>query len=204
VSFAGASGIPGLGRATVSYVKSFDQTICPGQVVGQRTSLIDVAGKGQLKIAMEFPYCANPAPNSTVHRGTIVEGTGICAGASGSLQIASTVNAPTCGTGGCGGSANDTWKGSVSVPGLVFDLTSPVLQGVGSKSVKAPRNAKSVRVRYSVTAQDDVGGPLPVTCVPRSGSRFTVGRKKVTCTAEDASANVAIASFMVTVKRARR
>jgi HYR domain len=203
VGFSGMSGIPGLGRATVTYAKSFDQTICPGRVVGQRTSLIDVAGKGQLKVAMEFPYCADPAPNSTVHRGTIVEGTGIYAGASGSLQIASTVGAPRCGTGGCMGSANDTWTGSLSVPGLAFDLTAPVLQGVRSKSVRAPKNAKSVRIRYAVTALDNVGGTVPVTCVPRSGSRFSVGRKKVTCSAEDASANVTTARFTVTVRKKR-
>jgi hypothetical protein len=203
VGFSGMSGIPGLGRATVTYVKSFDQTICPGQVVAQRISLIDVAGKGQLRVAMEFPFCADPAPNSTVHRGTVVEGTGIFEGASGSLQIASTVGAPRCGTGGCMGSANDTWTGSLSVPGQAFDLTAPVLQGVRSKSVKAPRDAKGVRVRYSISAQDDVDGPVPVTCVPRSGSRFSIGRKKVACSAEDLSANVATTSFTVTVRRKR-
>jgi HYR domain len=203
VNFSGTSGIPGLGRATVTYVKSFDQTICLGQVVGQRTSLIDVAGKGQLEIAMEFPYCADPAPNSTVHRGTIVEGTGIFAGASGSLQIASTVAAPRCGTGGCMGSANDTWTGNLSVPGLAFDLTAPVVQGARSKSLKAPRNAKSVRVRYSVTAQDDVEGQVPVKCKPASGSRFKVGRTKVTCSAEDTSANLTATGFTVTVRRTR-
>jgi hypothetical protein len=194
VGFSGLSGIPGLGRATVTYVKSFDQTICPGRVVAQSTSLIDVAGKGQLKVAMESPFCVDPAPNSTVHRGTVVEGTGIFAGASGSLQIASTVGAPRCGTGGCMGSANDTWTGSLSVPGLAFDLTAPVLQGVRSKSV---------RIRYAVTALDNVEGTVPVTCVPRSGSRFSVGRKKVTCSAEDTSANLTTASFTVTVRKKR-
>jgi HYR domain len=204
VMFSGTSGIPGLGRATATYVKSFDQTICPGQVVGQRTSLIDVAGKGQLKVAMEFPYCADPAPNSTVHRGTIVEGTGIFAGASGSLQIASTVEAPRCGTGGCMGSANDTWTGNLSVPGFEFDLTPPVLQPIPSKRVKAARNAKTVRVRYSPKAQDAVDGPVSVKCKPGSSSLFKVGRTtKVTCTAEDTSANVTTTSFTVTVRKKR-
>jgi hypothetical protein len=153
---------------------------------------------------MEVPFCADPAPNSTVHRGTVVEGTGIFAGASGSLQIASTVEAARCGPGGCLGSANDTWTGSLSVPGLAFDLTAPVLRGVRSKRVRAPENAKSVRVRYSVTAQDDVDGQVPVKCKPASGSRFKVGRTtKVTCTAEDASANVATTSFTVTVRKKR-
>jgi hypothetical protein len=204
VSFSGATGIPGLGRATVTYVKSFDQTICPGQVVAQKTSLIDVAGKGQLKVAMEYPYCVNPAPNSTVHSGTIIEGTGVFAGATGSLQIASTVAGPQCGTGGCQGSANDTWTGTLAVPGLEFDLTAPVFQPFASKRVKAPKKAKTVRVRYAPMAQDAVDGVVPVQCKPASGSRFKVGRTtRVTCSAEDTSANVATTNFRVKVTRRR-
>ena len=59
VRFSGARGIPGLGRATVTYVKSFDQTICPDQVTQQKTTLIDVAGKGQIKVAMDYPVCVD-------------------------------------------------------------------------------------------------------------------------------------------------
>lgn len=204
VQFSGAVSIPGLGRAMVSYVKSFDPTICPDQVTQQRTTLIDVAGKGQIKIAMNHPVCADPAPSSVVIGGTIAEGTGIYVGASGTLQVASTVYAASCGPGGCTGSANDTWTGSLVVPGREFDLTPPVFQSVASRTVKAPKKAKTVRVRYAPKAQDAVDGPVSVKCKPGSGSLFKVGRTtKVTCSAEDTSANVATSSFKITVKRRR-
>lgn len=205
VQFTAANGIPGLGRATITYVKSFDDTICPGRVVQQKTTLVDVAGKGQLTVAMDYPVCSDIAPSSVVNRGTIAEGTGIYAGASGSLQFASTVNAPLCGAGGCTGSSNDTLTANLAVPGREFDLTPPVFQAVASKRVKAPKKAQTVRVRYAPTAQDAVDGPVPVTCMPRSGSLFKVGRRtRVLCSAEDTSANVATTSFIVTVKRSRR
>jgi hypothetical protein len=204
VEFTGAAGIPGLGRATVTYVKSFDTTICPSGVVQQRTALVEVAGKGRLEIAMDFPVCSDVAPSSVVNRGTIAGGTGIYAGASGSFQFASTVNAASCGGSGCRGTSMDTWTGSLAVPGREFDLTPPVFQPVTSKRVQAPRKAKTVRVRYAPQAQDAVDGPMPVTCKPSSGSRFKVGRTtRVSCSAEDTSANVATTSFSVRVTRRR-
>ena len=196
VRFLGAIGIPGLGRATFSYVKSFDETICPGRVVQQKTTVVDVARKGQIKVAMDYPVCANTAPASVVIKGTIVEGTGTFAGASGSLQLASTVNI---------GSGRDTWTGTLTVTGLDFDLTPPVLRPLASKRVEAQKRAKTVRVRYSPKAQDVVDGPVPVTCKPRSGSRFKVGRTtRVSCSAEDTSANIATASFKIKVARKSR
>jgi HYR domain len=204
VRFMGAAGIPGLGSATVTYVKSFDDTICPGRVVQQKTALVDVVGKGRLEIAMDYPVCSDLAPSSVVNRGTISGGTGIYAGATGTLQFASTVNAPSCGGGGCVGGSTDTWTGSLAVPGREFDLTAPVFQPVASRRVKAPEKAKTVRVRYAPQAQDAVDGPMPVACKPASGSRFKVGRTtRVSCTAEDTSANVATTSFTVKITRRR-
>jgi hypothetical protein len=204
VRFVGSVGIPGLGRATVTYIKSFDDTICPGRVTSTKTAAIDVAGKGQIEVAMDYPACADPAPNNVVLGGTIVGGTGRFAGASGSLRLANSVNAPSCGPGGCTGSGTDSWIGELAVPGHAFDLTAPVFQPVASKRVKAPRKAKTVRVRYAPQAQDTVDGSAPVTCQPSSGSRFKVGRTtRVTCSAEDTSANVATTSFSVKVTRRR-
>jgi len=204
VSFGGTVGIPGLGQARVEYVKSFDPTICPDRVVQQKTTVIDVAGKGQIKVAMDYPVCNDPAPSSVTMGGTIVEGTGIFGGASGTIQFASTVNAAACGPGGCRGTSSDTWTGSLAVPGREFDLTAPVFQPLSLKTVKAPAKAKTVRVRYAPKAQDAVDGAVPVKCRPSSGSRFKVGRTtRVTCSAEDTSANVAIASFSVKVTRRR-
>ena len=203
VRFVSLAGIPGLGRSTITYVKYFDETLCPNRVLNQTSSVIDVEGKGQINIT-HGRLCGDYAPASTVLDGTISGGTGKFAGASGSLRLASTTSAARCGNGGiCFGTGSDTWTGNLSVPGVEFDVAPPVLQGARSKSVKAPWKARSVRVRYSVTAQDG-SGSVAATCLPRSGSRFKVGRTKVKCTAEDASANVAAASFTVTVKRARR
>ena len=42
---------------------------------------------------------------------------------------------------------------------------------------------------------------MPAVCRPKSGSRFKIGKTTVRCEATDSSANVAKASFTVTVKR---
>jgi hypothetical protein len=58
-----------------------------------------------------------------------------------------------------------------------------------------------VRVIYKVTASDAVDGSVPVSCQPRSGSRFKIGRTFVKCSATDTSANAETESFSVKVKR---
>ena len=87
------------------------------------------------------------------------------------------------------------------MPGLEFDVTPPGLKGAVSKTVRAPKNAKRVRVRYTVTAQDAVDGSVPVSCMPRSGAFFKLGRTKVSCAATDKSGNTRQAQFAITVKR---
>jgi HYR domain-containing protein len=207
VGFLGQADVPGLGRVTETYAKAFDQSICPDKVTSFSRAVFDVAGKGQIEVTMDsWPACGDPAVSSptgvtvTLH-GRVTGGTGSFAGASGSLTVVNHVNPPSCGAGGCRGSAMDTWTGTLVVPGLEFDLTPPVLSGATSKTVKALRKAKFARVRYAVKAQDDADGSVPVKCKPASGSRFKVGRTKVSCSATDSSANVTAATFTVTVKR---
>ncbi len=120
------------------------------------------------------------------------------AGATGSLTFLTHVTTKPQGE---RGASSDIWTGTLAVPGLEFDLTPPMISGAVSKTVRAPRRAKRVRVRYSVTAQDAVDGSVPVDCVPRSGSFFWLGRTRVACTATDSSANASGAGFTVTVKR---
>lgn len=91
--------------------------------------------------------------------------------------------------------------GAIDVPAA--DTTPPTLSGAKNKSVRATRGAKRLRVRYTVRAQDAIDGSVPVTCTPRSGSFFKLGRTKVECSATDSSGNAAKARFTVTVKRAR-
>lgn len=106
--------------------------------------------------------------------------------------------------GGCRcGTARDTWTGTLTVPGLDFDITPPSLTGAVSKILRAPRGAKRMRVRYRVTAEDEVDGAVPAICTPRSGSFFKLGRTRVTCSATDSSGNTRDARFTVTVRRAR-
>jgi hypothetical protein len=44
---------------------------------------------------------------------------------------------------------------------------------------------------------------VAVACFPKSGSRFHVGRTKVSCKSVDSSANPATARFVIRVKRVR-
>ena len=191
--------ISGLGRASHTYMYNGDFTRCgPGDVVilGYTTTL-RVAGKGEISVSVADAPCLLadiPALNAT-QSFTVTGGTGIYAGASGSGRIERAANF----TGG-GAAGKDTWIGTLVVPGLEFDVTPPTLSGATSKTVRAPRGAKRVRVTYKVTASDNADGQVPVTCKPRSGSRFPIGRTVVRCSGTDSSANTGSASFRVTVR----
>jgi hypothetical protein len=45
---------------------------------------------------------------------------------------------------------------------------------------------------------------VPVSCKPRPGSLFRVGRTKVTCKAVDSSGNTVTGRFTVTVKQTKK
>ena len=102
-----------------------------------------------------------------------------------------------------GGAGTDTWIGTLSVPGLEFDVTRPIFSGASSRTARTPAGRRSVRVRLSVKATDEVDGARPVACSPRSGSRFRIGRTLVACAATDRSGNTAKARFVVTVLAGR-
>ena len=86
------------------------------------------------------------------------------------------------------------------MPGREFDLAGPALSGATARTVRAPKGATRVRVRYSVTAQDAVDGAVAAACKPRSGTFFRVGRTKVTCSATDSSGNTSSAAFTIRVR----
>jgi uncharacterized repeat protein (TIGR03803 family) len=81
---------------------------------------------------------------------------------------------------------------------LESDDTPPVLQVPGTLVVNAtaPTGAK---VNYVVSATDESGEPVTISCSRASGSIFPIGTTTVTCTATDASGNVSQASFKVKV-----
>jgi hypothetical protein len=163
-----------------------------------------IANKGEIDFAIaETPGCFVDTPGgvgNVTQTFTVTGGTGIYAGASGSGHIQAAASPSTSNNTYVG---FETWTGTLSVPGLDFDVTAPILTGATNKTVRARRGAKRVRVTYSVTARDAVDGEIAASCSPTSGSRLQLGRTLVTCSASDTSANTGTAKFRVTVRPAR-
>lgn len=80
----------------------------------------------------------------------------------------------------------------------VVDTTAPVISGVTNQTVEMDSVSGAI-VTYGITAVDAMDGPLPVNCVPVSGSVFSYGTSSAICSATDADGNNATASFNVTV-----
>ena len=81
---------------------------------------------------------------------------------------------------------------------LFVDVTPPVLQLPGNLVVNATSPAGAT-VNYAVTASDDSGAAVTLSCSPLSGSVFAIGTTTVNCTATDPSGNVSSGSFTVKV-----
>jgi HYR domain len=197
--FVGNALVRGLGRVTERYTKTFDGNLGGGCVHTLATAVIAVDGRGEITLSMLGPACELLPPARSSFDATITGGSGPFVGASGMIRISSSVSERGAGE----GIAIDRWSGTLIVPGRDFDLTTPTLEGAVSKTVRAPRKAKHVRVHYTVTARDAVDGSVPVACTPRSGGFFKLGRTKVKCSATDSSANTGRAEFTITVRRAR-
>lgn len=161
---------------------------------------LTVAGKGDIEVVAAEPPCVLvDLVRTQTQTFTVTGGTGTYAGASGSGTLERSLGGETA----SGRLGHELWTGTLSVPGLEFDVTPPELSGAVAKTVRARGGAGRASVRYSVTARDGVDGRLPVACRPRSGSKFKIGRTVVTCSATDSSANTQTARFTITV-RARR
>jgi HYR domain len=160
---------------------------------------LSVPGKGEIALRVDGTGCVSRVapPLRADASFTITGGTGRYVGASGSGTYVDVSHGPPTWRG------TDTWTGTLVVPGLNFDLTPPTLTGAVNRAIRAPRRLKRVRVTFAVRAQDDLDGALPVTCRPRSGSWFNIGRTRVHCSATDTSGNTGTATFTVTVKRRR-
>jgi hypothetical protein len=200
----GSEIIRGLGNVTETYPYFVDGSPagCAGDEVRvlPATVRLSVIGKGEIALRVQGSGClprVPPAPVQGVETFTITGGSGRYAGASGGGTIAHASYGPPDWSG------RDTWSGMLVVPGLDFDLTAPILTGVRNRTVRAPRGKERVRVKYAVSARDEVDGAIRAACQPRSGSRFRIGRTRVRCSATDTSGNTSTGAFIVTVKRAR-
>lgn len=84
-----------------------------------------------------------------------------------------------------------TTQGEFSV--VVADVTAPVL------TLPADFASPTPLVEYTVSAEDNLDGPVPVTCNYPSGSVFPTGVIEVICVAYDLQFNPAVGAFYVTV-----
>ncbi|MFN2469068.1 MAG: HYR domain-containing protein [Gaiellaceae bacterium] len=90
--------------------------------------------------------------------------------------------------------------GEAKVAVRIRDTKPPVFQRVPTTLVRRIDGPGPAPVRYPApTARDVIDGTVPVECEPPSGSRFPLGETQVFCTATDANANSALATFVVEV-----
>lgn len=199
----GTGIVPGLGQVSEQYTfpaLSGPPTCPDGQYrVVDYTVRFTVVGKGDIDLAVPGTIECLPFFNFPTPTATITAGSGLYAGASGSAVLTT-----MAASNGNGASGSDTWVGTLSVPHLTFDLNPPVINGAVDKTARAPKKKKAVRVRFALSADDDVDGALPVTCAPPSGARFRIGHTVVQCSALDKSGNAQAATFTITVKKAAR
>src|SRR4051794_27827762 len=191
----GSGAVRGLGEVSEKYTFFVQEGACDR--VFETTVRLEVAGKGELQLTLDRYRgdCISSSLNLS-RAFTITGGSGIYAGASGGGTVTHRASPTPSGSHG-----TDTWTGTLSVPGLEFDVSPPALSGAVNKTVRARKGSKRARVSYAVTARDAVDGSVPVSCRPRSNSRFKIGRTLVECSATDTSANAKAAHFRVTVKR---
>jgi hypothetical protein len=90
-------------------------------------------------------------------------------------------------------------KASGSFKVTVKDRTRPTLTPPKDMTVEAT-SADGAAVAYTISASDQVDGPVPVTCSPASGSTFPLKTTPVTCSAADKAGNQATGGFTITVE----
>ncbi len=198
VDATGTAPVPGLGSATETFSEtSATSGSCTHTTFGD--AVIEIAGKGELHLALDHPSaCDPPLGDDDTGTFTVTGGTGPYAGATGSGTLSFTdfrATGPTTAT------ETHTWTGQITA-NSDFDTTPPLI--TGAKPVVVKTRKRAVRVHYTPpTATDAADGTVPVHCRPKSGSRFSIGRTRVNCSATDSSDNTASASFTVTVKHKR-
>ena len=174
----GPVAVPGFGYVAESYIFAAETATQPSCPAGEYKALsysatITAKGRGELFLSVagsdKCLQTTTTAILDVTQTFTVNGGSGVFAGASGSGTLTRT------NTGfGAHGYGVDHWDGTLVAPSFEPDVTPPTITGASKKVVRAPRKARTVRVRYRVAATDDVDQHVTVRCKPRSGSRFKV------------------------------
>ena len=82
-----------------------------------------------------------------------------------------------------------------------LDGTGPVFTAAPANQTVQIAGPGGTVVNFTATALDAVTGPVPVVCVPPSGSLFPGGTTLVTCTADDGLGNITTHTFSIKVNR---
>jgi len=212
--------VPGLGTVRESYVNVVENPDTTCELWSSRP-VLRIPGKGTIDLSVQTPLggCVDETASGPVFARlvfTVTGGQGLYANGSGSGGFATCLIPDGyevdfyCPSGttkpqdrGPDIPFSDTLTGSLIAPNTTFDTTPPTIRGAVAKTVRAAIGKRRVRVRFTVTARDNVDGTVAAHCKPHSGSRFKLGRTKVVCSATDSSANKATARFTVTVRKHR-
>jgi hypothetical protein len=191
----GTALVPGLGSVGETFEEMISgPTSCTHTTFGP--AVLEVAGKGELDASLtDANTCNPPFTDSVSDPFTITGGTGPYAAATGTGTL--TFSAFEA-TGGSSAKEMHTWVGQVAA-GTDFDTTAPMISL--ARPIIAKTRTRTARVHYAVAATDAVDGTVSVTCKPKSGSRFPIGKTRVACSATDGSDNTATVRFTITVKR---
>jgi hypothetical protein len=197
-AFTDLAAIPGLGFVTERHTLAIDSGSPSCTIVHVTPVVWKIAHKGSIDATLPFNPTCGGLPTSF----TITGGTGVFAGASGNgsftpmfLASADTLYDTVLDEYWY----EDDWSGTINLPNYTPDWTPPVIAGAHPITVTVAKNVRRTRVRFKLTARDDVDGSVPVQCKPKSGSFFKLGTTTVNCTASDYSANTSTAQFSVTV-----
>lgn len=151
--------------------------VLPGSLTAEAT--------GPGGAAVTFSVSATDAVDASV--------TLVCSAQSGATFALGTTTVNCTGTDDAGNQAADSFTIEV------VDSTPPTIASHDPVTATAVENS-SAGVNYTLpTASDLVDGPVPVTCLPASGSSFNAGSTTVNCSATDSHGNTAHSSFVVTV-----
>ena len=88
---------------------------------------------------------------------------------------------------------------SQSLNDVHLDYTPPVIDCANDIVVNVPVGGSPTVSFAHITANDNLDGPVPVTCSPDDSAPFAVGVHSITCEATDSAGNIGTAIFNVVV-----